>query len=309
MLENDVRATRLRLGWSQEDLASRSGVSRAGISAIETGRLVPSTAAALALAAAMGTTVEALFRLPGTRAAGDGEAWAWAPPRCPVGTGGPRSAAGCLSTRSRSRRWAWSRTTGRRTGGPGDGTVGPVADAGRGLLRPRGGPAGRRAGAAGGDAAARPARSSGAALDLLDPGWCTPPASTWRGPMAGGECPGDPVEAGGSWARAQRLEPAARRRLGRGHRAGPRAGAGLDPRGRRRAAAMGLREPGSGAGNASTSCWGPRDRGGRRAAGPGRSTIAASPARSGSRGRRRDLPAAGGRRGRPPLPQRPARGL
>ena len=83
MLENDVRANRARLGWSQEELASRSGVSRAGISAIETGRLVPSTSAALALAAAMGTTVESLFRLPGTRASGDGEAWAWAPPSLP----------------------------------------------------------------------------------------------------------------------------------------------------------------------------------------------------------------------------------
>lgn len=83
MLENDVRANRMRLGWSQEELASRSGVSRAGISAIETGRLVPSTAAALALAAAMGTTVEALFRLPGARTTAEAEDWAWAPPSLP----------------------------------------------------------------------------------------------------------------------------------------------------------------------------------------------------------------------------------
>lgn len=83
MLENEVRASRIRLGWSQEELAGRCGVSRAGISAIETGRLVPSTAAALALAAAMGTTVEALFRLPGTRAPGDGEHWAWPAPTLP----------------------------------------------------------------------------------------------------------------------------------------------------------------------------------------------------------------------------------
>ena len=65
MLENDVRGYRTRLGWSQDELARRSGLSRAGISAIETGRLVPSTAAALALAAALGCTVEALFRLAG----------------------------------------------------------------------------------------------------------------------------------------------------------------------------------------------------------------------------------------------------
>jgi molybdate-binding protein/DNA-binding XRE family transcriptional regulator len=63
-LDNDVRALRARLGWSQEELARRSGLSRAGISAIETGRLVPSTAGALALAAALGCTVESLFRLP-----------------------------------------------------------------------------------------------------------------------------------------------------------------------------------------------------------------------------------------------------
>jgi molybdate-binding protein/DNA-binding XRE family transcriptional regulator len=83
MLENDVRASRIRLGWSQEELANRTGVSRAGISAIEIGRLVPSTAAALALAAAMGTTVEMLFRLPGTRGSGRGEAWAWPAPSLP----------------------------------------------------------------------------------------------------------------------------------------------------------------------------------------------------------------------------------
>jgi molybdate-binding protein/DNA-binding XRE family transcriptional regulator len=83
MLENDVRAFRIRLGWSQEELANRSGVSRAGVSAIETGRLVPSTAAALSLASAMRTTVEALFRLPGTRPPGGEEAWAWSPPSLP----------------------------------------------------------------------------------------------------------------------------------------------------------------------------------------------------------------------------------
>ena len=66
-LENDVRAYRDRLGWSQDELARRSGLSRAGISAIETGRLVPSTGAALALARAFGCTVEDLFRLPPRR--------------------------------------------------------------------------------------------------------------------------------------------------------------------------------------------------------------------------------------------------
>ena len=51
--ENDLRKRRTMRGWSQEQLAHRSGLSRAGISAIETNRLIPSAAAALALAAAL----------------------------------------------------------------------------------------------------------------------------------------------------------------------------------------------------------------------------------------------------------------
>jgi molybdate-binding protein/DNA-binding XRE family transcriptional regulator len=77
-LENDVRAQRSRRGWSQEELARRSGLSRTGIGAIETGRLVPSTAAALALAVALGCRVEDLFHLP--RGRPEGASWAW-PPR------------------------------------------------------------------------------------------------------------------------------------------------------------------------------------------------------------------------------------
>src|SRR5215467_2650888 len=84
-VENDVRAYRDRLGWSQGELARRSGLSRAGISAIETGRLVPSTGAALALARAFGCAVEDLFRLPRIESAtGDVEsAWAWPAPQAP----------------------------------------------------------------------------------------------------------------------------------------------------------------------------------------------------------------------------------
>jgi molybdate-binding protein/transcriptional regulator with XRE-family HTH domain len=80
-LENRVRDERLRRGWSQEELARRSGLSRAGISAIETGRLVPSAAAALALAAAIGIRVEGLFAL--ARSVPEGAAWAWAPAQTP----------------------------------------------------------------------------------------------------------------------------------------------------------------------------------------------------------------------------------
>jgi len=80
MLDNDVRAFRARLGWSQEELAQRTGLSRAGISAIEMGRLVPSTAAALALAAALECTVESLFRLPRVDPAESAASWAWGVP-------------------------------------------------------------------------------------------------------------------------------------------------------------------------------------------------------------------------------------
>jgi molybdate-binding protein/DNA-binding XRE family transcriptional regulator len=79
MLENDIKLVRTQLRLSQAELARRSGLSRAGISAIETGRLVPSTAAALALAAALGCTVEALFRLPGGERADASASWAWQP--------------------------------------------------------------------------------------------------------------------------------------------------------------------------------------------------------------------------------------
>ncbi len=77
MFDNDVKAYRTRRGWSQDELARRAGVSRAGISAIETGRLVPSTAAALLLSHALGCTVEALFRLKNAALPQPESRWAW----------------------------------------------------------------------------------------------------------------------------------------------------------------------------------------------------------------------------------------
>lgn len=77
-----LEAWRQSRGWSQATLARASGVSRAAVSAIETGRLVPSTAAALKLARALGVTVETLFQLgPSSAQAG----WAW-----PAARGGTR---------------------------------------------------------------------------------------------------------------------------------------------------------------------------------------------------------------------------
>lgn len=78
-LHNSVRRYRENLGWSQQELAERAGLSRTGIGAIEAGRLIPSTAAALALAAAFGCRVEDIFALAGTETA----IWAWPPPQEP----------------------------------------------------------------------------------------------------------------------------------------------------------------------------------------------------------------------------------
>jgi molybdate-binding protein/DNA-binding XRE family transcriptional regulator len=76
-VRNRVRARRLARGWSQEELAAQAGISRTGISAIETGRLVPSAVAVLSLARAFECQVEELFSL-GTLGS-DGGNWAWSP--------------------------------------------------------------------------------------------------------------------------------------------------------------------------------------------------------------------------------------
>jgi molybdate-binding protein/transcriptional regulator with XRE-family HTH domain len=76
---NCVRVCRLARGWSQADLAERAGLSRAAVSAIEIERLVPSVAAALALAGVFGCSVEDLFAPPETQE----PAWAWPPARLP----------------------------------------------------------------------------------------------------------------------------------------------------------------------------------------------------------------------------------
>jgi len=77
-LENRLKLRRLEQGWSQAELAQRAGISRAAVSAVEINRLVPSVAAALALARTFSCSVEALF---GTSPEPAGELrWAW-PPR------------------------------------------------------------------------------------------------------------------------------------------------------------------------------------------------------------------------------------
>jgi putative transcriptional regulator len=62
-LKNRLKEERARLGWTQADLAARTGVTRKTINTVENGVFTPSTTLALKLAVALGVTVEALFRL------------------------------------------------------------------------------------------------------------------------------------------------------------------------------------------------------------------------------------------------------
>ncbi len=62
-MTNNVRELRLQKGWSQTDLAAKTGVSRQSIHAIETGKYVPTTVLALKLARVLDCVVEALFTL------------------------------------------------------------------------------------------------------------------------------------------------------------------------------------------------------------------------------------------------------
>lgn len=56
-----IRQARLARGWTQQELATRAGISRTAVTEIEAGHLVPSVNAALALARALEQTVEDLF--------------------------------------------------------------------------------------------------------------------------------------------------------------------------------------------------------------------------------------------------------
>ncbi|MFN0073928.1 MAG: substrate-binding domain-containing protein [Chloroflexota bacterium] len=58
-----LRMARVRAGMSQGDLATRAGVTRQAISAIESGKTAPTMGVALRLARALGCRVDELFRL------------------------------------------------------------------------------------------------------------------------------------------------------------------------------------------------------------------------------------------------------
>ena len=67
-LGNRLKEHRARTGLTQGDLAEAAQVSRKTINTVENGVFVPSTELAFKLARALGTSVEALFYLPGEEA-------------------------------------------------------------------------------------------------------------------------------------------------------------------------------------------------------------------------------------------------
>ena len=62
-LGSRLKEARTAAGLTQAELAERAGVSRKTINTVENGVFGPSTLLALALARALGTTVEGLFFL------------------------------------------------------------------------------------------------------------------------------------------------------------------------------------------------------------------------------------------------------
>lgn len=65
-LENSLKVHRARKNLTQAELAGLADITRASVNAIEGGRMVPSILLALRLAAALGVTVDDLFRLSRT---------------------------------------------------------------------------------------------------------------------------------------------------------------------------------------------------------------------------------------------------
>jgi len=63
-VKNHVRERRLALGWTQQELGERLGVSRQTVNAIETGKYDPSLPLAFKLARVFACTIEQLFETP-----------------------------------------------------------------------------------------------------------------------------------------------------------------------------------------------------------------------------------------------------
>lgn len=68
VLTTTLRARRAELGLTQKQLAEACGISRQALNGIEQAGVVPATSVALKLAAALRTTVEALFQIDAPRA-------------------------------------------------------------------------------------------------------------------------------------------------------------------------------------------------------------------------------------------------
>lgn len=62
-MRNRIRGLRKELGWRQEDLARKAGVTRQTINAIENDKYNPTLALAMRLARLLKTPVEELFQL------------------------------------------------------------------------------------------------------------------------------------------------------------------------------------------------------------------------------------------------------
>jgi molybdate-binding protein/DNA-binding XRE family transcriptional regulator len=146
-----LRLARLARGFSQQQLAGMAGISRQAVSAVESGLSDPSLRVALALAHALGLTVEELFG-PGSPAP-----LVPARPLAPLGTAGGRVVlapvgdslvALPLSGATATRRGFLSAGGQAATDAPGSGTA-PGAGAGGGTAADAG-PGGRAAGDAGG---------------------------------------------------------------------------------------------------------------------------------------------------------------
>jgi putative transcriptional regulator len=62
-VSNRLRVLRAERRWTQAEVASRLGVSRQAINAVENGKYDPGVSLALGLARLFGATVEELFQL------------------------------------------------------------------------------------------------------------------------------------------------------------------------------------------------------------------------------------------------------
>ncbi len=62
-LGNRIKVLRAERDWTQQDLATRVGVTRRTINTVERGVFVPSTIVALKIAHSFGVPVEDVFRL------------------------------------------------------------------------------------------------------------------------------------------------------------------------------------------------------------------------------------------------------